>query len=380
MIDNSYVTVDLDALRANFRAIAQKAGTPVMAVIKADAYGHGAVVLAKALQEAAAFFGVSCMREALELRRAGVQTPILVLGPVPQDGFETAIAKDIRVPISCLDDALLLSETACRMGKTARFHLALDTGMSRIGLQAQEVDMAEKICRLPGLYAEGLFSHFATADSADLTAARAQTEAFSAFDAALRVRGVEIPLRSMSNSAGIMNFDRHFELVRAGIVLYGLYPSPDVDPARLPLQPVLRWDARITHLKTLEKGRAVSYGGTYVTRRPTVVATVPVGYADGYKRGLSGKFHVLIHGQPAPILGRVCMDQLMVDVTEIPGVQAGDRVTLIGRDGDACITVEEIAAAAGSFNYEFVCGIGRRVPRYYRQNGQIVQRVRYLED
>lgn len=318
----------------------------------------------------------------MELRQAGVQTPILILGYTPAATFSAAVDQNIRPAIFRWEDALALSQTAQALGKTAPFHFALDTGMSRIGVQATEeaADLCARIAALPGLEAEGLFSHFATADCADLTRAKAQAACFDRFDAMLRQRGVAVPIRHLNNSAGLMNFDRHYEMVRSGIVTYGLYPSDQVDPGLLALKPALEWFSRVSHVKTLPAGREISYGGTYVTEKPTVVATVPAGYADGYRRSLSGKFHVLIHGQKAPILGRVCMDQLMVDVTDIPDVVPGDTVTLIGRDGDACITVEEIAAAADSFNYEFVCGISRRVPRIYHHSGQTVRSVHYLLD
>ena len=380
--DNSYVTIDLDAISANFRAIAEKAGVPVMAIVKADAYGHGAIQVARQLQDSCAFFGVSSMLEALELRGAGIVTPILVLGHIQPDAFATAIGQGIRPTISRLEDAVILSETALQVGVTAPFHLAVDTGMSRIGFQATEedADICKEICKLPGIVAEGLFSHFATADCADLTKARLQAEKFAKFDAMLKARGVEIKLRHIDNSAGIMNFGQHYELVRGGIVTYGMYPSSQVNPRDLQLKPALSWRSRVTHVKWLEAGREVSYGGDYVTTKPTLVATVPVGYADGYRRALSGKFYVLIGDQKAPILGRICMDQMMVDVTHIPNVKVGDTVVLIGTDGKKSISMEEIAAAADSFNYEFVCGIGRRVPRYYLREGKIVQQVNYLLD
>ena len=210
--------------------------------------------------------------------------------------------------------------------------------------------------------------------------AKAQARRFDAFCGMLKERGVEIAIRHMNNSAGLMNFDNHYELVRAGIVTYGLYPSADVAPELLPLEPALRWTSRVTHVKTLEAGREISYGGTYVTTKPTVVATVPVGYADGYRRSLSGKFHVLIHGKTAPILGRICMDQMMVDVTHIPNAALNDRVVLVGKSGNEEITMEQISAAADSFNYEFVCGISRRVPRIYVSGGKTVHSVHYLID
>ena len=380
--DNTYVTIDLDAISANFRAIQQKAGVPVMAIIKADAYGHGAIQVARQLQDSCAFFGVSSMLEALELRDAGITTPILVLGHIQPAAFATAIRQGIRPSIFRLEDARLLSETALQEGITAPFHLVVDTGMSRIGFQAteEEADICKEICQLPGIVAEGLFSHFATADCEDLTKAKLQAEKFDNFNQMLKARGVEIPIRHLDNSAGIMNFDQHYELVRGGIVTYGMYPSSQVNPADLQLKPALSWRSRVTHVKTLEAGREISYGGDYITTKPTVVATVPVGYADGYRRALSGKFYVLIHGEKAPILGRICMDQMMVDVTNIPDVTVGDAVVLIGADGEKTITMEEISAAADSFNYEFVCGIGRRVPRYYLQKGEIVQQVNYLLD
>ena len=380
--DNTHVTIDLDMISANFRAIQEKAGVPVMAVVKADAYGHGAIQVARQLQDQCAFFGVSSMLEALELRKAGIRTPILILGQIPTTAFTAAIREDIRPTIFRYEDALALSETALALGKTAPFHLAVDTGMSRIGFQAtrEQAELCARLCKLPGIVAEGLFSHFATADSADLRRAKEQAARFDEFDRMLREQGVDIPIRHLDNSAGIMNFDGHYQMVRAGIVLYGLYPSQEVDPAMLPLTPVLNWSSRVTHVKTLEAGRQIGYGGAYTTTAPTVVATVPVGYADGYRRSLSGNFHVLIHGKPAPILGRICMDQMMVDVTDIPGVQVGDRVVLIGPEGDSAITMEAIAEAADTFNYEFVCGISRRVPRFYRKDGRIVHQVHYLLD
>ena len=378
--DNTYVTVDLDIISENFRAIAKKAGVPVMAIVKADAYGHGAIQVARTLEKQSAFFGVSSMAEALELRNAGIATPILILGPLPTSAFEAAIAQNIRPSIFRYEDALALSETAIKLGTTAPFHLVVDTGMSRIGFQITDTDICEQICRLPGIKAEGIFSHFASADTVDLTKAREQARKFDAFVETLAGRGITVPIRHMDNSAGIMNFTEHYELVRSGIVTYGLYPSEDVNSAVLALQPALSWHSRLTHIKTLEAGREISYGGTFVTKKPTVVATVPVGYADGYRRALSGRFYVLIRGKKAPILGRICMDQMMVDVTDIPGVAVGDRVVLIGSDGDETITMEQIAAGADSFNYEFVCGISRRVPRFYLQNGQITHRVHYLLD
>ncbi len=378
--DNTYVSIDLDTISANFDRIAAKAGTRVMAVIKADAYGHGAIQVAKLLQNKASFFGVSSMLEALELRQAGLDNPILILGHTPVAAFPDAIRLGVRPAIFHLEDAVALSQEAVRQGLTVPFHFAVDTGMSRLGFQAtaESADICAKIAQLPNLEAEGLFSHFATADCPDLSEARMQTQRFDAFDAMLKERGVHVALRHMDNSAGLMNFDQHYELVRAGIVIYGMYPSSDMDTGLLSIRPALQWHSRVTHVKQLEPGRAISYGGTFVTDKPMTVATIPVGYADGYRRSLSGKFYVLIRGCRAPILGRVCMDQMIVDVSHIPGVRVNDKVVLVGRDGNEEITVEQISAAADSFNYEFVCGISRRVPRFYYRQGQIIRSVHYL--
>ena len=380
--DSTYVKIDLDIIAANFDAVAKKTGVPVMAVVKADAYGHGAIQVARLLQGKCAFFGVSSMLEALELRQAGLTAPILILGRTPTSAFPLAVELDVRPTIFHYDDALALSAEALRQGKIAPFHFAVDTGMSRIGFQATEeaADACAAIVKLPGITAEGLFSHFATADCADLTRARAQAERFEGFVAMLKARGLEIPICHLDNSAGLMNFPNHYQMVRSGIVTYGMYPSGEVSPDLLPLRPALQWLSRVTHVKELPAGREISYGGTFVTSRPTLVATVPVGYADGYRRSLSGKFYVLIRGKRAPILGRICMDQLMVDVTDISGVTLDDTVTLVGRDGDEEITMEAIAAAADSFNYEFVCGISRRVPRIYCRGGREVRSVHYLLD
>ena len=380
--DSTRVKIDLDAISANFDAIAAKTKVPVMAVIKADAYGHGAIQVAQLLQDRAAFFGVSSMLEATELRRAGLTNPILILGHTPVKAFGTAIREGIRPTIFRLEDAQALSRAAVEAGIPAPFHFAVDTGMSRIGFPAtaEAADVCAEIAKLPGLVPEGIFSHFATADCADLSRSRQQAGQFDSFCELLKARGVYIPIRHLNNSAGLMNFDTHYEMVRAGIVTYGMYPSEEVSPELLTLKPALQFLSKVTFVKTLPAGREISYGGTFVTTKDTRVATVPVGYADGYRRSLSGKFHCLIHGKKAPILGRICMDQMMVDVTEIPETQPGDRVTLVGTDGEETITMEQIAAAADSFNYEFVCGISRRVPRIYVSGGEKVHSVHYLTD
>ena len=380
--DSTRVKIDLDAISHNFDAIRAKAKVPVMAVIKADAYGHGAIQVARLLQDRAAFFGVSSILEATELRRAGLKNPILILGHTPVKAFDAAIREAIRPTIFRYEDAVALSNAAVAANIQAPFHLAVDTGMSRIGFPVTEeaADICAEIAKLPGLVVEGIFSHFATADCADLSRSRQQAARFDTFCHMLKARNLEIPIRHLNNSAGLMNFDNHYEMVRAGIVTYGMYPSEEVSPELLELKPALQFFSKVTFVKTLPAGREISYGGTYVTTAETRVATVPVGYADGYRRNLSGKFYCLIHGKKAPILGRICMDQMMVDVTNIPDTQPGDRVTLVGTDGEETITMEAIAAAADSFNYEFVCGISRRVPRIYVSGGENVHSVHYLTD
>ena len=374
--------IDLDAIRHNIQEVKKRAGVPVMAIIKADAYGHGAVEIARHLDGDCAFFGVSSMLEALELRQADIQKPILILGYTPVEAFPDAIRLGIRPTIFHYEDALALSLVAQKLGLTAHFHFAVDTGMSRIGFQVtpEDADICAAIARLPGLDPEGLFSHFATADCADLTRARRQMEQFDRFYEMLQARGVSVKIRHLDNSAGVMNFRCKYEMVRSGIVTYGMYPSDEVDPQALDLRPALRWESRITHLKTLEAGREIGYGGAYTTTAPTRGATIPVGYADGYRRSLTGRCYVLIRGKKAPILGRICMDQMMVDVTEIPEAKLNDTVVLVGSSAEERITVEEIAARQDSFNYEFVCGISRRVPRVYLMNGKIVHSVLYLLD
>ena len=377
---NSYIKIDLDAILENFRAVRRRANAQVMAVVKANGYGHGAVPVAKLLQEEAAFFGVSSVAEALELRRAEISKPILILGPADPAAYDILVKEDIRPSIFSMEQASALSCAAQKAGKVAAFHFTVDTGMSRIGFQATEAeaDICAKIARLPNLKAEGLFSHFATADEKDQIKTQKQAQLFDAFDGMLKARGVEIPLRHLDNSAGVIGYGSHWEMVRAGIVLYGLYPSNEVEKENLPLKPAMSWHSWVAMVKHLDAGREVSYGGTFVAKEAMKVATIPVGYADGYRRNLSGKFHVLIQGQKAPILGRVCMDQFMVDVTHIPDVKEGDEVVLMGTSGKESISAECLGEAADSFNYEQVCAISHRVSRVYWQIGKIVGHANYL--
>lgn len=380
-MERTYIGIDLDALNYNIDNIKKKiGGAGLLAVIKADAYGHGAVQTARELESKCDFFGVACIEEAAELLKAGIKTPLLILGYVFEDVYDIVVKNNIRIPVFSYDMAKALSDEAVKQGKITPFHFVVDTGMSRIGFQCIEESIAEceKICSLPNIRAEGIFSHFATADEADLTKTLAQKGKFISFVNALEGRGIEIPIKHLNNSAGIMNFDDTFDMVRSGIITYGLYPSADVDEALIDIKPVMSWHAAVSHVKMLEAGREISYGGTYTTKECRKIATIPVGYADGYPRCLSNTGRVIINGQYAPIVGRVCMDQFMVDVTDIDNVSVGSEVTLIGKNGDLQITVEDIADNANSFNYEQVCRMSRRVTRIYTKHGKEVEKVNYL--
>ena len=378
----SAVEVDLDVIRDNFLQIKKKVGesTKVLAVIKADSYGHGAIEVARELEGSCDFFGVADIDEAMQLRIAGFSTPILILGRTDPYYSDVIIKYDIRPTVSCMSDAVALSKEAEKQQKNVKIHVAVDTGMSRIGFQADEINEIVEISKLPFVELEGIFSHFATADEASLERATKQQLLFDKIIYSLAAKGVEIPIKHMSNSAGIINFGENYDMVRAGIVLYGLYPSHDVDESLLPVKPAMRWVAKISHVKTLHQGREISYGGTFVTKKETVVATVPVGYADGYPRCLSNIGEVLVKGKRAPIIGRICMDQFMIDVTDIPGVELGTEITLVGRDGAECLSMEEVSEKAYSFNYELPCRISRRVPRIYYKEGKEVVSLHYLLD
>lgn len=373
--------IDLDAAEHNFNVTRAKLpeNVKLLCVIKADAYGHGAVPLAKLFEGRADFYGVACIEEAIELKKAGIKTPVLILGAVPKEFYSDIVKYDIRVPIFNLEDAKALSAEAVKQSKTAPFHFCVDTGMSRIGFQVnkESADACLEITKLPNIEAEGLFSHFATADEKDLSKAIAQRDKFKEFIKLLEERGINIPIKHINNSAGIMNFDEYFDMCRMGIILYGLYPSHEVDENLLKIKPVMEWRAHITHIKELEPGREISYGGTYKTGETRKIATIPVGYADGYPRCLSNKGKVIINGEFAPITGRVCMDQFMVDITGIDA-KVGDTVILVGKSGSKELSMEEVSESAYSFNYELPCRVARRVPRTYYRDGKFLFSTNYM--
>lgn len=369
--------VSLDAIAHNFQEMKKNIaeGTKMIAVIKADGYGHGAVAVAHLVQDYDYIWGfaTATAEEALQLRKAGVIKPVLILGIVFRESFEDLIREDIRPAVCTLEMAEELSAEAVRQKKTVHIHLALDTGMTRIGFAdtPQSVEMIRKIASLPNLRIEGMFTHFARADEYDRSPAMVQLDRYLKFADMLEEAGVKIPIRHCSNSAGIIRIpEANLNIVRAGITIYGIYPSSEVERDIIKLEPAMELKSHITYVKEVGAGNAVSYGGTYVTDGMTRIATIPVGYADGYPRQLSNKGWVLIHGKRAGILGRVCMDQFMVDVTEIPEAKAGDEVTLIGRDGEEVITMEEFGDLSGRFSYEFACEISKRVPRVYIKDGR----------
>lgn len=380
-----YAEIDLDAVQFNMESMRQNVSpkTGMIGVVKADGYGHGAVPVAAAIDPYVAGYAVATVEEALILKNHGISKPVLILGVTHPSRYGELLDHEIRPAVFTMEQAKPLSDLAVERGMKAKVHLALDTGMSRIGMEADEqgADLAAKIAALPGIEAEGLFTHFARADEADKTAAYRQIAAYRNFVKLLDGRGVQIPVKHCSNSAGIIDLpDANMDMVRAGISIYGMYPSDEVEKQDVALKPAMALKSFITYIKPLAAGREVSYGGTFVAERPMRVATVPVGYGDGYPRNLSGRGYVLIHGKKAPILGRVCMDQFMVDVTEIPEAAVDDPVTLIGPDGGEEILVEDLARLGGGFHYEIVCDIGKRVPRVYKRFGEYIGSKDYFDD
>lgn len=368
--DRTYAEVDLQAIRHNINEVRKhiKPETKIMAIVKADAYGHGVLEVSGALSDMVDAYGVAMIEEALELRRAGVDKMILILGYTGEEWFSELVENRISQTVYTWDMAEQLNRVAVRLGKKALIHIKLDTGMSRIGFTPSEdtIEIVKRIAGLPYIKIEGIFTHFARADEETIKAARPPFRKYMDFVRRLEEEGIFIPVKHVANSASIIQFpEANLDMVRSGISTYGIYPSKEVPKDKLVLRPAMQWKAKVSYVKTIEKGTAVSYGGTFVADRDMRIATVPVGYADGMKRALSNKGRVLIHGKYARIVGRVCMDQFMIDVTDIPETATGDIVTIFGEDGGKCISVEEISELSHSFPYEFVCSITGRVPRRY---------------
>lgn len=364
--------ISLKALEHNLDAIhgCIERDTKIIAVVKADGYGHGAVPLAEVMEQREDIWGyaVATQEEAEELYSNGIKKPILILGYTFPEYDEQIVKEGLRPAVFSLERAKQLSEEAVCQNKDCKIHIKLDTGMSRIGFQVteQSADEIAQIAALPNIIIEGIFTHFSKADETDKTFTRKQADTYEQMLTWLKDRQIEIPIHHVSNSAGIVDLPEYNkDIVRAGIILYGLWPSDEVEKNNINLQPLLSLKSHVVHVKELEPGRIISYGGTFEVEKTMQIATVPVGYADGYPRSLSNKGYVLIHGKRAAICGRVCMDQMMVDVSEIPDVKPGDEVTLIGTDGAETITMEELGDMSGRFNYELACDLNKRIPRIY---------------
>ncbi len=367
MLRYNVCEIDLEAIRNNVRVMREAiaGGADFLAVVKADGYGHGAVPVARAALEAgAAMLAVAIPEEGIELRQAGIEAPILVLGGVEAQAAGDVVKYDLTQVVFDEGCIRALSEAGAAQGKTAKAHLKLDTGMCRIGVRTQQEvqTLVRLIDNLPGIELTGCFTHMATADEDEREDTHAQIARFEALCAAIAQVHPGKITRHAANTASIFRYPQaHFDMVRGGIALYGYPPVPEAKG----LMPAMRWVAHAVYVKTIEPGDRVSYGGLFEAKRPTRVMTVPVGYADGYRRALTGKGYVLVRGRRAPILGRVCMDQIMVDVTDIPGAQAGDEVVLLGAQGDEVLSAQEMADWLGTISYEVICSPSRRVPRVY---------------
>ncbi len=373
----TWAEISLDALAANTKALRDLAApAALMAVVKADAYGHGAVECARtALEAGASWLGVAALEEAIEFRRAGLTAPILTMTAGSPGQAPTFAAHDVTAGLYEPEVAEALAAAGRQAGRPVHAHLKVDTGMGRLGVTCDQagLDLALRLARLEGLTLDGVYSHYATSDEPDLGFARRQAELFDWFIAQAARQGLTFRWQHIANSAGLLGLpeSRH-NLIRAGIALYGLHPSEDVDLSKVELAPVMSWKARLMYVKTVPAGTSISYGREYVAPRPTRVGTVAVGYADGYRRAQKGKAHVLVGGRPCPVLGRICMDHIMVGLDGAPEAKAGDEVVLLGRQDGAAITAEEMAALCQTINYEIAAGIGRRMPRLFIRGGRPV--------
>ncbi len=386
-MNRTWAEINLDALKFNIESVrkATNKNAKVMAVVKADAYGHGVYEAARVfLENGADSLAVACLSEAKQLRKEGIEVPILILGAMYGDEADEIVKYDVTSTVFSYETAKLLSDSAVKQGKKCTVHIKIDTGMSRIGIMAGDkdedgIEEIKKIASLPGIYIEGIFSHLSTSDEKDTGYTKRQFQIFESFCGKLEKEGVKIPVRHIANSAAIMMYpEMHLDMVRAGVVLYGLYPSEDVDKIRLPLIPAMSLKSRISMVKDMPKGRGVSYGKEYITDGHEKIATVPVGYADGYLRSIAKEGYVALKdGNVAKIVGRICMDQCMIDVTNVNNIDRGDEVTLFG---EGTITADSIAKWTGSINYEVVCLISKRVPRVYMKDKKPVSVRNYIDE
>lgn len=384
-LNRAWAEINLDNIAHNVREIrritAKKA--EIMGVVKADAYGHGVMETAKTLLDnGVTRLAVSILDEAIQLRKNGIKVPILILSYTDPARAEEVIKYDITQTVFSHDLAEALSEAAVKMNRKVKVHIKIDTGMTRVGFMPgySAVKNVVKISKLPGLIIEGIFTHFASADERDKDYTYMQFERFMSICSELGRIGVHIPLKHVCNSAAIIEFpEMHLDMVRPGIIIYGLYPSEEVDKSKINLRAAMSLKANVIMVKDVEKETSISYGRIFTTKRNSRIATIPIGYADGYTRLLNGKGRVLINGEIAPVVGRICMDQCMVDVTDLAGeVHVGDEVVLFGRQGSREISVEEVASQIGTINYELVCVVGKRIPRAYLQEGKIIRVLNYL--
>lgn len=377
--------IDLDAIEYNIEKMKENLpeDTKLIVVAKADCYGHGALQITSllSLKEYVWGFAVATLDEAIVLRRGGVTNPILVLGCIFPEQWIDALENNIRITVYTEELTKVLSDLAVKIGRKAYVHVKLDTGMGRIGFTPgkEGADKIEEISKLPNIVMEGLYTHFSKADEGDKSYTMKQMEAYTWMKEELTGRGITFSYYHCCNSAGIIDLKGAGQnLSRAGISTYGMYPSEEVHKENVDLKPALELISHVAFVKWVDEGKMISYGGTYVTKRRTKIATIPVGYGDGYPRSLSNKGYMLIHGKKAPIIGRVCMDQCMVDVTEIEDVKFGDEVVLVGRDGDEYLSVETLSRLSDRFNYEFVCLMGKRIPREYIRRGEIQEQMDYF--
>lgn len=384
MDKRTWAEVDLDAIAHNIKEIRKitNSASKIMAVVKADAYGHGFLEVAKTLLENGADrLAVAVLQEGKQLRSRGVNVPILILGASGEESIEDLINFDITPSVFTYEFAKELSYAAERKEKVTKIHIKIDTGMSRIGFLAGEdnegiVDEILKISRLPYIEIEGIFSHFATSDETDKSYTILQYNRFMDVCNKLEEKGLHIPIKHICNSAGIMMYpEMHLDMVRPGVILYGMYPSDEVDKSRLDLIPAMTLKSTVTHVKEVEEGRGVSYGKEFITNKKMKIATVPIGYADGYLRKLAKEGKMIVNGEKVAIIGRICMDQCMIDVTNVHTIDKGDEVIIFGREG---VTIDDLAMWLETINYEVSCVIGKRIPRIYTKNGKAVKVLNYL--
>ena len=376
--------IDLDAIASNIKNIRNitNKNAKIMAIVKADAYGHGAVEVAKVLlYNGADCLGVAILDEAIQLRKNNIHVPILILGYTPEAKIEDVVKYDVTQTVFSYETAYQLSLSAVKLNKTAKIHIKIDTGMGRIGFLPNETAIEEiiKIASLPNIKIDGIYTHFSTADEFDKSFTLNQLKVFKDTIEKLEKKGISIPTKHCANSAAIMDLDNaFFNMVRPGIILYGMYPSNEVKKEKLNLIPAMSIKTHVSYVKEVEEGTPIGYGRTFITKRKSKIATVPIGYADGFQRIMTKGGRVIVRNEYAPVVGRICMDQFMIDVTSIEEIKAGDEVIILGKKGEKQIAAEEIAAIMGTISYEVVCMIGKRVPREYIKNKAILKTIQYI--